>query len=171
MNYGEYMRRKEQSLSKVIGYQRGQDASQNTLKNQALATTLTLTSYISSHAGYTGNGFTGVPLTTRTSDPNSCVRVSNGLKNADARQNLIGFAQMATLSQNISPNVTVLPCVTLLSTISNAPSTQPCLVSPGIIFSDQSELIADQGRQASLRTQYNLPNKLQGLRGPVMHSR
>ena len=165
------MRRKEQSLSKVIGYQRGQDASQNTLKNQALATTLTLTSYISSHAGYTGNGFTGVPLTTRTSDPNSCVRVSNGLKNADARQNLIGFAQMATLSQNISPNVTVLPCVTLLSTITNAPSTQPCLVSPGIIFSDQSELIADQGRQASLRTQYNLPNKLQGLRGPVMHSR
>ena len=171
MNYGEYMRKKEQSLSKVIGYQRGQDASQITLKNQALATTFTLTSYISSYTGYTGNGFTGVPLTTRTSDPNSCVRVSNGLKNADTRQNLIGFSQMASLCQNMSTNVTVLPCVTVLSTIKNAPSTQPCLVSPGIIFSNPSELIADEARQGSLRTRFNLPNKLQGLRGPVMHSR
>jgi hypothetical protein len=166
MNYGEYMRKKEQSLSKVIGYQRGQDASQTTLKNQALATSVTLTSFLS-----TNSGFTGVPLTTQTSDPNSCVRVSNGLKNADARQNLIGFAQMATLCQNNKPNVTVLPCITVLSTVKNAPSTQPCLVSPGIIFSDPSELIADEARQGSLRTRYNLPNKLQGLRGPVMHSR
>ena len=171
MNYGEYMRRKEQSLSKVIGYQRGQDASQITLKNQAIATCITVTSAISSYTGYTGRGFTGVPLTTQTSDPNSCVRISNGLKNADARQNLIGYAQMASFSQNMSTNVTVLPCTTLLSTIKNAPSTQPCLLSPGIIFSNPSELIANEARQGSLRTQYNLPNKLQGLRGPVMHSR
>lgn len=166
MNYGEYMRRKERSLSKVIGFQNGQDASQVTLKNQALNTTFTLTSFLSSNTG-----FGGVPLTVETSDPNSCKRVSNGLKNADTRQNLIGYAQMATVCQNQTPNVTLLPCIPQLSTITNAPSSQPCLLSPGIIFSDPSELIADQGRQAALRTQYNLPNKLQGLRGPVMNHR
>jgi hypothetical protein len=171
MNYGEYMRKKEQSLSKVIGFQQPQDASQVTLRNQAIATTLTVSSYISSHSGFTGVGFTGVPFSTRTSDPDSCVRVSNGLKNSDPRQNMIGYAQMATLSLNTTPNVTVLPCKTVLSTITNAPSSQPCLLSPGIIFSDPSELIADQGRQADLRTKYNLPNKLQGLRGPVMNHR
>jgi len=169
MNYGEYMRRKEQSLSKVIGFQRGQDASQVVLKNQALATTVTTTSFISSSAGV--RGFTGVPLSAQTSDPNSCQRVSNGLKNADTRQNLIGYAQMATLSQNQAPNVTVLPCISQLSTIKNAPSSQPCLLSPGIIFSNPTELIADQGRQADLRTKYNLPSKLQSLRGPVANHR
>jgi hypothetical protein len=171
MNYGEYMRRKERSLSKVIGFQNGQDASQVTLKRQALATTFTTTSFLSSYTGYTGNGFVGVPLTTQTSDPNSCARVSNGLKNADTRQNLLGYAQMATLSQNQAPSVTVLPCIPQLSTITNAPSSQPCLLSPGIIFSDPTELIADQGRQAALRTQYNLPSKLQSLRGPVANHR
>jgi hypothetical protein len=166
MNYGEYMRKKGQSLSKVIGYQNAQDASQVTLRNQAIATTVTLTTFLSTNVG-----FTGVPLTTQTSDPDSCVRVSNGLKNSDPRQNMIGYAQMATLSLNTTPNVTVLPCITVLSTITNAPKTHNCLLSPGIIYSDPSELIADQGRQAELRTKYNLPNKLQGLRGPVMNHR
>lgn len=165
------MRRKERSLSKVIGFQHGQDASQVTLKNQALNTTFTTTSFLSSYTGFTGNGFVGVPLTVKTSDPNSCTRVSNGLKNADTRQNLIGYSQMTTISQNQKPNVTVLPCIPQLSTITNAPSSQPCLVSPGIIFSDPTELIADQGRQAALRSQYNLPSKLQGLRGPVANHR
>ena len=165
------MRRKEQSLSKVVGLQNAQDASQVTLKNQALATTFTTTSFLSSYTGITGNGFVGVPLSVQTTDPNSCGRVSNGLKNADAQQNRIGYAQMATLSQNQAPNVTVIPCKTQLSTITNAPSSQPCLVSPGIIFSNPSELIADQGRQADLRTKYNLPSKLQSLRGPVAKHR
>ena len=78
---------------------------------------------------------------------------------------------MATLGINQSPNLTVLPCISELSTITNAPSTQPCLVSPGIIYSDPTELIADQGRQAAIRTQYNLPSKLQSLRGPVANHR
>jgi len=166
------MRNKQKSLSKLIGMQNTQDASQVTLKNQALATTFTLTSYISSYTGFTGKGFVGVPLTTQTSDPNSCTSVSNGMKNADPRQNLIGYAQMATVSQNIATRTTVLPCVPILSTITNAPSTQTCISAKdtGQIFRDNSELIANQGRQAALRTKYNLPSKLQGLRGPVTNS-
>jgi hypothetical protein len=170
MNYGEYMRNKQKSLSRVIGYQAAQDASQVTLKNQALATTFTTTSFISSYTGFTGNGFVGVPLTTQTSDPDSCIRVSNGLQNADARQNMIGTAQHATLCQNIDRRTTVLPCVPILSTVKNAPSTRNCPKDPGQIFRNPSELIADKGRQAALRTQYKLPGKLQGLRGPVYNA-
>jgi len=166
MNYGEYMRNKEKSLSKLIGMKNTQDASQVTLKNQALATTLTLTSFLSTNVGYTG-----VPLTTQTSDPNSCQRVSNGLKNADARQNLIGYAQMASISQNIEPRTTTLPCITILSTTKNAPSTKTCCSKDtSILYRDNTELIANQGRNADARTKYNLPSKLQGLRGPVMNS-
>jgi hypothetical protein len=170
MNYGEYMRNKQKSLSKFIGMQNAQDASQVTLKNQALATTLTLTSFLSTNVGYTGVPFTGVPLTTQTSDPNSCQKVLNGLKNADARQNLIGYAQMTSLSQNIERRTTTLPCVMILSTITNAPSTNICTSDTSQIFRDNTELIANEGRNADLRSKYNLPNKLQGLRGPVMNS-
>lgn len=166
MNYGEYMRRKERSQPMILGVQSGQDASQVTRRNQALQTTFTPTSFLSSSAG-----FTGVPLTTQTSDPKSCLSVSNGLKNADTRQNLIGYAEMAALCINQSPAAIVLPCMTELSTVTNAPTTQPCLLSPGIIYSNPTELIADQGRQAAIRTQYNLPNKLQSLRGPVANHR
>ena len=78
---------------------------------------------------------------------------------------------MAALCINQSPAAIVLPCMTELSTVTNAPTTQPCLLSPGIIYSNPTELIADQGRQAAIRTQYNLPNKLQSLRGPVANHR
>jgi len=170
MNYGEYMRNKQKSLSQLIGRQAAQDASQVTLKNQALATTFTTTSFISSYTGFTGNGFVGVPLTTQTSDPNSCVRVSNGLHNADVRQNIIGYAQQATVCQNVERRTTVLPCIPILSTVKNAPSTLKCPKDTGQIFRNPTELIADQGRQAALRTKYNLPSKLQGLRGPVYNA-
>jgi hypothetical protein len=39
------------------------------------------------------------------------------------------------------------------------------------LFRNNNELTAQQGKQAALRTAYNLPSKLQGLRGPVMNNR
>ena len=169
MNYGEYMRRKDKERSKLIGFQNVQDASQVTLKNQALATTVTLTTLLS-----TNKTFTAVPFTTQTSetsDGGSCIRVCNGSKNVDTRQNLIGYAQMATISQNIQPRTTLLPCATMLPIITNAPSTQSCCTDDtGQIFRNPTELIANQALQSQLRTQYKLPNKLQGLRGPVVNS-
>ena len=142
-----------------------QDASQVTFKNQALATTVTLSSLLASNAS-----FTGIPFTTQTSDADSCIRVSGGTPNVDTTRNVLGYAQMAAVSQNIAPAVTVIPCKTLLSNVSNAPSTQTCGISPGIIFSNPRELIADQGRQAAYRTSFNLPSKLHGLRGPVANA-
>lgn len=165
MNYGEYMRRKDRERGRVIGYQMAQDASQVTFKNKALATTVTLSSLLASNAS-----FTGVPFTVQTSDANACVRVAGGTRNVDTTQNILGYAQMAAVSQNIAPAVTVLPCTTLISNVANAPSTKTCGVSPGIIFTNPTELIADQGRQAAYRTKYNLPSKLEGLRGPVANA-
>lgn len=52
------------------------------------------------------------------------------------------------------------------------PGTKPegvcCDGDPSQLYRNNNELIADQGRQLALRTQYNLPSKLQGLRGPVV---
>ena len=166
MNYGEYMRKKEIASAKIIGYQMRQDASQVTLKNQALATTVTLSSLLSSNTS-----FTGVPFTTETSDANSCTRVSGGAGNVDASRNLIGYAQMATISLNTAPAFTLIPCTPMLSTITNAPSTKSCVADPGQIFRNPTELIANQARQASLRSQYNLPSKLDSLRGPIANIR
>lgn len=53
------------------------------------------------------------------------------------------------------------------------PGTKPegvcCVGDPSQLYRNNSELIADQGRQLALRTQYNLPSKLQGLRGPIIN--
>uniref|UniRef100_A0A6C0L927 Uncharacterized protein n=1 Tax=viral metagenome TaxID=1070528 RepID=A0A6C0L927_9ZZZZ len=166
MNYGEYMRKKERAAAKIVGYQMGQDASQVTLRNQGLATTRTLKTI-------TGNdpSFNGVPFTVSTSDANSCTRVISGLKNADATQNIIGLAQRSAHKFSMTPHVTVIPCSDMLSTITNAPSTQSCVADPGQIFRNPTELIANQARQASIRSQYNLPSKLDSLRGPVANIR
>lgn len=52
------------------------------------------------------------------------------------------------------------------------PGPTKCCVSPGIKFVDTNqELVKDQARQATLRQQYGLPSKLQGLRGPVVNGR
>jgi len=166
MNYGEYMRNKERAASKIIGYQMAQDASQVTLRNQGLATTRTLTTIVGNN-----RNFNGVPFTVATSDANSCTRIVGGAHNADSTQNIIGLAQRSAHKFSMTPHVTVIPCRDILSTVTNAPSTQKCVAEPGQVFRDPTELIADQARQASIRSQYNLPNKLQGLRGPVANIR
>jgi hypothetical protein len=62
-----------------------------------------------------------------------------------------------------------LPCVTPLEDVKNSPgNTVCCTKDMSQLFRDNKELIAEQGRQLSLRNSYNLPNKLQGLRGPVV---
>lgn len=172
MNYGEYMRRKDKERSKLIGIQNAQDASQVTLKNKALATTITLTTLLSTNKGFTDVPFTSeTSQTSQTSDGGCCMRVCNGSKNVDTRQNLIGYAQMASISKNIEPRTTLIPCATMLPIIKNAPSTQSCCTDDmGQLFRDPTELIANQALQSQLRTQYKLPNKLQGLRGPVVNS-
>jgi len=93
----------------------------------------------------------------------------------DATANRIIGAQGCAVCSDApssAPYNIVLPCVEPLPVIKNAPGVMKCCKDDmSQLYRNNNELIADQGRQASLRTGYNLPNKLQGLRGPVMNGR
>jgi hypothetical protein len=100
--------------------------------------------------------------------------VSDGRATTDTAANLIGYAQYAALSNSvgIQPYNIVVPCQGVLSTITNAPGVAKCCQKDmSQLFRDPSELIADQGRQAALRTSFNLPKKLDSLRGPIVNGR
>lgn len=79
-----------------------------------------------------------------------------------------------TANATITPSAGVIDpttgAVTFVPTTSpgSAPEAVCCDGDPSQLYRNNSELIADQGRQLALRTQYNLPSKLQGLRGPIV---
>jgi hypothetical protein len=90
----------------------------------------------------------------------------------DATANRIIGAQACAVCSDApssAPYNIVLPCVEPLADIKNAPGNMDCCGKDmGQLYRNNTELVADQGRQLALRTGYNLPNKLQGLRGPVV---
>jgi hypothetical protein len=108
----------------------------------------------SGYASVSGNGQTGGYL----------------IRDATANR-IIGAQGCAVCSdaRSSAPYNIVLPCVTPLEDVKNAPGNTCCTKDMSQLYRNNSELIADQGRQLSLRNSYNLPNKLQGLRGPVMN--
>jgi hypothetical protein len=183
MNYAEYLRKKERSASKIIGFQSGQDASQVTYKNQAWASAPqpSVTSSTSFNGGVAtnfskpGGSVANInQIDTYPTNGLGVLGVANGQSNIDTASLLIHSAQYAafsTMAMSSAPYITVIPCSPIMSTISNAPGTMKCCTKDtSQLYRDNSELIADQGRQASLRTHFNLPAKLQGLRGPVYNS-
>jgi len=99
---------------------------------------------------------------------------TGGYKIADGTQNILLSAQGAAVCNDApssAPYVTVLPCVSTLSTmvqISLPPTSKCCVKDMSVLFRDNAELVKDQGLAAGLRRANNLPNKLQGLRGPLM---
>lgn len=197
MNYSQYMRKIASSQANIIGYNNGQEASQITLKNQAKAvnqTTAIPTAVPTSFSQVGGTKNNILRLSQQNSSPtsNTCATgfsgVSQGFGTADQTGNLIGKAQGCAVCSDApssEPYAVTIPCATytvngetrsndFISPVYNAPTTNDvkwCASDPGIKFSDNKELVADQGRQADLRRQYNLPAKLQGLRGPVVGSR
>ena len=211
MNYAVYMRRQQARLSKVTGFQNGQDASQVTLKNQALAnqprTALTTTNAnpyavptnFSQNGGSIGNI---LETSQQNNSPSSQVcatgyqSVANGLSNVDTAASLIGSAQACALRQFSSitsaPYSTTIPCGIFIDpirynpepdsgyptanstvdptrpTAGNKPGvTKCCTKDMSVLYTNNAELVRVQGQQSALRQQYNLPTKLQGLRGPV----
>lgn len=183
MNYAEYLRKKERSASKIIGFQTGQDASQIIYKNQALASAPQppVTSSTSFNGGVATNfskpGASVANVNQIQTYPTNglgVLGVANGLSNIDTASLLIHrsqYAAFSTIATAANPYITVIPCSPILSTISNAPGgMRCCMKDTSQLYRDNSELVADQGRQASLRTHFNLPPKLQGLRGPVYNS-
>jgi hypothetical protein len=197
MNCGVYMRKLQAGRTTTIGFQNGQDASQVTLKNQAKAQGVKIPVPVATNFSKIGGSVANImEATQQTSSPTdaSCTGgykgVSYGLGNADMQANIIGAAQHCAVCSDApssEPYSIVLPCTPFIDPISYnpngttvdpskpTPGTKPqalaCTTSKdmGVIYTDNSELVADQGRQLLLRRQYNLPSKLQSLRGPIVN--
>lgn len=205
------MRKQQRNQQQIIMNKSGRDASDVTLKNQAIATSVTHQNYLNV-VNATTSGAPPIPFVTQispaTSDPfqntNSSASIvgklgatnsgvigfAGGRNNVDTANTLIQSAQFGAYS-NVYGNAagafsntsTIIPSAfstlvtSQISTLGITPgqpqllkTSGPGFASPGIIFSNPAELIANQGRNAVIRTKYNLPSKLTSLRGPILNS-
>jgi hypothetical protein len=183
MNSSDYLRRKLKNRTTTIGFQNGQDSSLQTMKVQARATSVLGANAVATNQSKIGgsignimdtNGVTNVPTEVCASGYASVSGngQTGGYLIRDSTANRIIGAQGCAVCSDApssAPFNIVLPCVEPLEDVKNAPgNTVCCTKDMSQLFRDNTELIAEQGRQLSLRNSYNLPNKLQGLRGPVV---
>ena len=184
MNSSDYLRRKLKNRTTTIGFQNGQDSSLQTMKVQARATNVLSANAVATSGSLPGgsicnimqkNGVTSVPTAESCSSGYKSVSgngQTGGYLISDATANRIIGAQGCAVCSDApssAPYNIVLPCVEPLPVIKNAPGVVKCCKNDmSQLYRNNNELIADQGRQLSLRNSYNLPNKLQGLRGPVV---
>ena len=183
MNSSDYLRRKTKALTKTLGFQNGQDSSLQTMKTQARATKTTHVGAVAANhskidSSLEAYGVTNTPTDASCSAGYKTVAgngVMGGFLIADMTANRIIGAQSCAVCSDApssAPYNIVLPCVTALPDIKNAPGqTVCCSKDNSQLYRNNNELIADQGRKGAFRTAYNLPNKLQGLRGPVINNR
>ena len=170
MNYAEYLRKQTKGQSKIIGFKNGQDASAVTYKAQAVASSGTNFTPVETSYSKIGGSIANIAVPSVTTHGNY-VGVANGLTNADRSGSVIGAALHCAVCSDApssAPYNIVVPCVTLLDPVKNEPGvTKCCTKDYSQLFRDNSEITRQQGLQLGLRNQFNLPNKLQGLRGPV----
>lgn len=192
MNYAVYLRKITNTQSKIIGYQNGQDASQVTYKNMARAQTVTKPVAVPTTFSRI-DGRVSILDAGKNSSPTSSppyAGVSNGIKNADTAANLLGektHCAVCSDPPSSQPYQTVIPCGIFINPVAynvdTSSTVDPIMPTPGTkpaavkcsskndmsqLFRDNKELVADQGRQLAIRSSYNLPAKLQGLRGPIV---
>ena len=183
MNSSDYLRRKTKALSQTLGFQNAQDSSLQTMKVQARATKTTHPIPVAANHSQIDSSLSAFGVTnTPTQGANVAgyktvvgKAQSGGILISDMTANRIIGAQSCAVCADppsSAPFNIVLPCVTPLPDIKNAPGKTVCCTDDmSQLFRNNSELSAQQGKQAALRTAYNLPNKLQGLRGPVVNHR
>ena len=183
MNSSDHLRRKLKNRTTTIGFQNGQDSSLQTMKVQARATKAVGATAVATNAskigGSIGNtsryGVTNVPTDVCSSGYSSVSGngQTGGYLIRDSTANRIIGAQGCAVCSDApssAPYNIVLPCVEPLPDIKNAPgNTVCCGKDMGQLYRNNNELVADQARQLSLRRSYNLPSKLQGLRGPIVN--
>lgn len=191
MNYAQYMRKVQAGQSRVIAYQNGQDASLVTLKAQARAATVKsvpqtfqdngqLALGVATNFSKAGGGVantlqplqSGGALQDSARTSGGVVGVSGvgpGTVAESGSASLIAAAQNGAICADVDkPYQTVIPCGIWIDPPQNAPGVMRCCTKDmSKVFTNNSELVANQGRQLSLRTGYGLPNKLEGLRGAV----
>lgn len=169
MNYAEYLRRQQKERSQIIGFQNGQDASQVTLKAQALANTISTPIAVETSFSKIGGTVANVTeATQQNSSPTaaSCasgyIGVSQGFQTADTAANLIGTAQMCALSNAVNSSATPyqveIPCASNLPLAnpytSTVGTTVCCQKDMGILFSNPAELISVSGQTEALRQRF-----------------
>ena len=174
MNYAEYLRRQTKARSNIIGFQNGQDASQVTYKAGARVQQRTLAPAATSYSK-PGGSIANIMHTTHSSTPTTrggYSGVSDGSVNADKTALVIGTAVGCAVCSDAPsslPYNIVVPGVALIDPPKNAVGvTKCCKKDYSQLFRNNNELTAEHGKQLTLRTQFNLPNKLQGLRGPIV---
>lgn len=181
MNYAQYMRKVQAGQNRVVGYPNGQDASLVIMKAQARAATVktpvSVATNFSKAGGGVGNTLEPLQQTAGASLQESARRGGvvgvSGVGPTTVANNgaasVIAAAQNAAVySETMGPYQTVIPCGVWIAPPQNAPGvTKCCQKDMSQLYRNNSELTATQGKQLALRTAYNLPNKLQGLRGSV----
>lgn len=191
MNYAQYMRKVAQTQPKIIPYQGLKDASMVTMKAQARAQTTKTTTSVETTFSQVGGSIANVLETSQqTCVPTNSVCSSgykgfaSGESNRDSTASVIGASVHCAVCSDpptSEPYCITIPCATytvngevrsnnFIDPPKNAPGqTKCCLKDAGGLLVSNSELVADEGRQLTIRKNYNLPNKLQGLRGPISY--
>ena len=188
------MRKLQAGRTQIIASQSGQDASQVTRKNQARAQGVNLAGSVpTSFSKIDGP----VSITERNKQGPSAAcdggyqGVVNGVKNMNTSVGrVVGDKEHCAVCSDApssEPYKIVLPCKVFIDPISYnpdattidpsqpTPGTKPQAIScttshnMGILYTDKTELVADEVRRFNLRKQYGLPNKLSGLRGPIVN--
>jgi hypothetical protein len=188
MNYSQYMRKVAANQSRTIGFQNGQDASMVTLKAQARAqqTRTAATdnsipySAVTSFSQVGGTVGNIMENSIQNSSPSNAVcatgyrGTSSGTATVDKTNSVLQSAQHCAVCSDApssEPYTVVIPCGIFIDPPQNAPGvTKCCTKDPGVLFSNNSELVSDEARQGNFRKDFGLPNKLQGLRGPIVRS-
>ena len=188
MNYSQYMRKVAANQTRIIGFQNGQDASMVTLKAQARAQQTRTANTDNSIPYSASTSFSQVGGTIgnimensqQNSSPTSAVcssgyqGTSNGSQTIDKTNSILQSSQHCAVCSDApssEPYAVVIPCGIFIDPPQNAPGvTKCCLKDPSQLFRDNSELVSDEARQGDFRKEFGLPNKLQGLRGPIVRA-
>ena len=182
MNYAQYMRKVQAGQSRVVGYQNGQDASMVTMKAQARAATVQTPVSVATNFSKVGGGV-GNTMELHQNTAADCLQIIRGTVGVsgvgpttvanNGAASVIATAQNTTVYSETSssaPYQVVIPCGVWIAPPQNAPGVVRCCQKDmSQLYRNNSELTVTQGKQLALRTAYNLPNKLQGLRGAVMN--
>lgn len=195
MNYAQYMRKIKSQQVTYIPSPSGEDASMVTMRAQARAQAArpapTLGEVgvgVNTSFSYIGGTVANImKVSKQNCSPTNAVcqngyqGFSQGTNTTDKTAELIGAAQKAAVCgsgpncsglSSAEPYAVTIPCGIFIDPPQNAPGKIVCCEKDmGVLFTNNSELIADQGRQEALRKSFNLPSKLTGVRGGVVFGR
>ena len=174
------MRKIAATRSKTIHSPSGDDASMVTLRAQARAQTVKTPVAVQTSFSQIGGTVGNIMQTEQqNSSPTTAVcssgyqGVAQGFQTVDATASVLGEAVHCAVCSDASsaaPYTVEIPCGIFIDPPANAPGTSTskcCVKDPGIRFQGNQELVTTEGNEATLRKRFNLPRKLDGLRGPV----